>query len=210
MAPCISFANSSIDPNKAPVCRSANTTPSRDTTRAVSAKRAWSKPMMYCFKVAVVSGRLAPSVRPVSPPNIPGNSPPPGLNPAASTSSMLSIALAPANNASKFFAESAGVGGTVPMARSRENRRSAFRRKYPNIIEAAYICAACSLDVLISVLLNALLAWGPSMPIKCSLTIPSASTLCAPLVSCVRSTPFRGNAASSIGGNMSTSRVRNF
>eukprot|EP00982_Pelagococcus_subviridis_P006169 29991-Pelagococcus_subviridis.AAC.3 len=38
----ISIARSSTDPNSAPVCRSARTTPSSDTIRAVSESACWS------------------------------------------------------------------------------------------------------------------------------------------------------------------------
>ena len=66
--------------------------------------------------------------------------------------------------------------GSVPMARSSLNRLSALRRKYPNMMDAAYICAHCSLDMRTSVLEYAFWVCGPSMPMRCSLTISSAST----------------------------------
>ena len=56
---CISRANASTDPNSAPVCRSAKTTPSRLTTRAVSASVAASKLWMYCFNVVLPEARVS-------------------------------------------------------------------------------------------------------------------------------------------------------
>jgi hypothetical protein len=62
------------------------------------------------------------------------------------------MAEADSNSASSERALSSGFRGSVPIARSSENLLSALRRKYPNMMDAAYICAACSLDVRTSAL----------------------------------------------------------
>ena len=60
---------------------------------------------------------------------------------------MLSMAEALLKSSSRALALSSGFIGNVPMARSSLNRLSALRRKYPNMMDAAYICAHCSLDM---------------------------------------------------------------
>ena len=55
---------------------------------------------------------------------------------------MLSMAEADSKSASSERALSSGFRGSVPMARSSENLLSALRKKYPNMMDAAYICAA--------------------------------------------------------------------
>ena len=210
-------------PNSAPVCRSASVTPSMDTILAVSANAFWSNDWMYCFSVEEPPSELPDeSLDPNSSvalplsstsktPEAPGNSafanPP---IPGPSASSMLSMAEALLKSSSKAFAESSGFMGSVPMARSSLNRLSALRRKYPNMMDAAYICAHCSLDMRTRVLEYAFWVCGPSMPMRCSLTISNASTEWTPEVSLVRSTPRSRTSSSSSGGSMSTPMVRNF
>ena len=106
---------------------------------------------MYCFSVSfpseafvfmcMSSERSEAEGRPRASPSIPRS--------AAST---LSMAEADSNSASSERALSSGFRGSVPIARSSENLLSALRRKYPNMMDAAYICAACSLDVRTSAL----------------------------------------------------------
>mmetsp|Transcript_1858 Transcript_1858/g.2944 ORF Transcript_1858/g.2944 Transcript_1858/m.2944 type:complete len:203 (+) Transcript_1858:284-892(+) len=162
-ADCISCASSSTEPKSAPVWRSASTTPSSDTIRAVSANAFRSKDWMYCFRVVLrpgaplarsdpdaftsymlasyVSAKFAFALTPSPKPPI---SMPCTL---ISASSSESIADAELNIASSASADSIGFRGSVPAARSRLKRLSALRRKYPNMMEAAYICAAWSLDM---------------------------------------------------------------
>eukprot|EP00982_Pelagococcus_subviridis_P006168 29991-Pelagococcus_subviridis.AAC.2 len=171
---------------------------------------------MYCFSV-VLPPPAAPAPAAVAVaasssvlfdatsnvgPEDPGNSDAPANG--TSASSIESIALALLNSASNAAADSIGFIGSVPIARSNENRLSALFRKYPNMIDAAYICAACSFDIRTIVFEYAVDASGPSIPRRCSFTISNASTECTPFVSWFKSTPRMMSVVSSSGGSMST------